>query len=177
MRREDLTTAIEKESGLYLAAEPLWNEIEEAVGRFEGEDGENWVTGQDDVMRKLEYYVGIKREYDEDCDSWDTDITLYEMIIEDRQTHKRWHIVFDSPVRSYEEITARNLKAIVTGKVNEEFYLIKDGKYVGFNHLEELVGSDYDNLNDDLMSGDYSEYHKYELLECVMTIQFVAEDK
>ena len=37
----------------------------------------------------------------------------------------------------------KNLKAIVTGKVNEEFYLIKNDKYVGFNHLEKLVGDDY----------------------------------
>lgn len=69
----------------------------------------------------------------------------------------------------------KNLKAIVTGKVNEEFYLIKNDKYVGFNHLEKLVGDDYTNLNDDLMGGDYTTYNKYELAECVLTIEFVVE--
>lgn len=65
-----------------------------------------------------------------------------------------------------------NLKAIVTGSINEDFYLIKDGEYVGFNHLHELVEKDYMNLNDDLMDGDYSDYIKYSFGEEVFRIKF-----
>ena len=55
----------------------------------------------------------------------------------------------------------KNLKAIVTGEIEETFDLIKDDEYVGFNRLHELVGKDYDNLNDDLMEGDLTMYTKY----------------
>lgn len=61
----------------------------------------------------------------------------------------------------------KNLKAIVTGEIEETFDLIKDGEYVGFNHLQELVGNDYDDLNDDLMEGNLTMYTKYNDAEAV----------
>ena len=66
----------------------------------------------------------------------------------------------------------KNLKAIVTGEIEETFDLIKDGEYVGFNRLHELVGKDYDNLNDDLMDGDLTMYTKYNDAEAVFYIDF-----
>lgn len=68
-----------------------------------------------------------------------------------------------------------NLKAVVTGEVNEAFYLIKNGKYIGFNHLHDLVGHGYTNLNDDLMNGNYDIYRKYRAGKCVLNIEFIAE--
>lgn len=65
-----------------------------------------------------------------------------------------------------------NLKAIVTGEIEETFDLIKDGEYVGFNHLGELVGNDYDDLNDDLMEGNLTMYTKYNDAEAVFYIDF-----
>lgn len=66
----------------------------------------------------------------------------------------------------------KNLKAIVTGEVEETFDLIKDGEHVGFNHLQELVGNDYDDLNDDLMENDFTMYTKYNDAEAVFYIDF-----
>lgn len=66
----------------------------------------------------------------------------------------------------------KNLKAIVTGEIEETFDLIKGGEYVGFNRLHELVGKDYDNLNDDLMDGDLTMYTKYKDAEAVFYITF-----
>ena len=69
----------------------------------------------------------------------------------------------------------RNLEAVVTGEINEKFYLIKNGKYIGFNHLHDLVGHGYTNLNDDLMDGNYDIYRKYRAGKCVLNIEFIAE--
>lgn len=66
----------------------------------------------------------------------------------------------------------KNLKAIVTGEIEETFDLIKDGEYVGFNRLHELVGKDYDDINDDLMDGDLTMYTKYKDAEAVFYITF-----
>lgn len=66
----------------------------------------------------------------------------------------------------------KNLNAIVTGEIEETFDLIKDGEYVGFNRLHELVGKDYDNLNDDLMDGDLTMYTKYKDAEAAFYITF-----
>lgn len=66
----------------------------------------------------------------------------------------------------------KNLKAIVTGEIEETFDLIKDGEYVGFNRLHELVGEDYDNLNDDLMEGGLTMYTKYKDAEAIFYISF-----
>ncbi len=66
----------------------------------------------------------------------------------------------------------KNLKAIVNGEIEETFDLIKDGEYVGFNRLRELVGKDYDNLNDDLMEGNFTMYTKYNDAEAVFYISF-----
>lgn len=66
----------------------------------------------------------------------------------------------------------KNLKAIVTGEIEETFDLIKGGEYVGFNRLHELVGKDYDNINDDLMDGDLTMYTKYKDAEAVFYITF-----
>lgn len=66
----------------------------------------------------------------------------------------------------------KDLKAIVTGEIEETFDLIKGGEYVGFNRLHELAGEDYDNLNDDLMDGDFTIYTKYKDAEEVFYITF-----
>lgn len=69
----------------------------------------------------------------------------------------------------------KNLKAIVTGEIEETFDLIKDGEYVGFNRLHELAGEDYDSLNDDLMEGDLTMYTKYKDAEAVFYITFKVD--
>lgn len=93
MNRNDIISLlIERETGRVFAGAPIWDEIENAAGRYEGEDGEVWLTGQDDVLMKWEYLVEMKRIHDEDLDQWATDLSLKEIRIEDRENHKNWSV-------------------------------------------------------------------------------------
>lgn len=91
-RNTILSTLIERETGRVFAGGPIWEEIERAVDNFEGEDGEHWITGQDDVLMKWDYYVNFSKNYDAECDQWETDISLLEVKIEDKQEHKTWYV-------------------------------------------------------------------------------------
>ena len=68
----------------------------------------------------------------------------------------------------------RTLEAVVSGQISESFLLIDDGKYVGFNHLHDLIGDDFDHLNYSIVhKEELMPYHKYEGSKCVLSIEFV----
>lgn len=68
----------------------------------------------------------------------------------------------------------RTLEAVVSGQLSESFLLIDDGKYVGFNHLHDIVGDDFEHLNYAIIHREeLTPYHKYDGEECVLSIEFV----
>lgn len=93
MNRNDiLQELIEKETGRTFAASSIWKEIEEAASNYQGEDGTTWVTGQDDVLMKWEYYIEITRTYDKEYDQWIKDVHLLEIRINDKNLKKIYDI-------------------------------------------------------------------------------------
>ena len=76
-----------KNTGLVVDGAAVWEEIEQAAAECQ-EDGEQWVVGQDDKIGKWEYYIDLKRSYDEEFDMCNTDIELLEIRVErpDRDT-------------------------------------------------------------------------------------------
>lgn len=87
-----LSMRIEKETGRIFSGESIWEEIEDAIGKEITESGTYWVTGQDDILMKWEYYVDVTVKYDEEDDQWFYDISLLELSIEDKRTHEKWYI-------------------------------------------------------------------------------------
>ena len=70
----------------------------------------------------------------------------------------------------------KKLEATVV-QTGESFVLYEAGKFQNFDRLRELVGTDYHNLNDDLMDGIGRngiewEYHLYEFGEISLSINF-----
>lgn len=63
-------------------------------------------------------------------------------------------------------------------QTGESFILYDNGKFQNFNRLHKLVGSDYYNLNDDLMDGITDSngtewtYNIYDFGEIVLSINF-----
>ena len=76
-----------KNIGLVVDGAAVWEEIEQSATECQ-EDGEQWVVGQDDKIGKWEYYIDLKRSYDEEFDMCNTDIELLEIRVErpDRDT-------------------------------------------------------------------------------------------
>lgn len=70
-----------KNTGLVVDGAAVWEEIEQAATECR-EDGEQWVVGQDDKIGKWEYYIDLKRSYDEEFDMCNTDIELLEIRVE-----------------------------------------------------------------------------------------------
>ena len=77
----------------------------------------------------------------------------------------------------------RNFKRLTaTVEQTAETFVLFDGEeFKNFDRLHELVGNDYDGLNDDLMDGITEltgtswKYNKYENAEAVLTIRFDFE--
>lgn len=90
-RNEILEALLLKETGRTFAGGPIWDEIERAASEAP-EEGEQWITGQDDPIEKWEYYVDIKRTYDEEFDQWETNISLEEIKITDAKTNKTVYV-------------------------------------------------------------------------------------
>lgn len=90
-RNEILEALLLKETGRTFAGGPIWDEIERAASEAP-EEGEQWITGQDDPVEKWEYYVDIKRTYDEEFDQWETNISLEEIKITDAKINKTVYV-------------------------------------------------------------------------------------
>ena len=90
-RFEVLEKLLKEETGRYFDGKAIWQDLEEAVTQYP-DDGKVWITGKDDNMMKYEYYVEIKRVCDEG--QWWTDIKLFEINIEFKKEHKKYHIEF-----------------------------------------------------------------------------------
>lgn len=83
---------IEKATGRIVNGEAVWEELERAVGQYEGEDGRVTVTGRDDLYERWDYYIDLHRNYDEEYDEWEINIRLLEISILNRKTHKTNYI-------------------------------------------------------------------------------------
>lgn len=70
-----------KNTGLVVDGAAVWEEIEQTVIECQ-EEGEQWVVGQDNKFGKWEYYIDLKRSYDEEFDMCNTDIELLEIRVE-----------------------------------------------------------------------------------------------
>lgn len=90
-RNEILEALLLKATGRTFAGGPIWDEIERAASNAP-DDGEQWIAGQDDPIEKWEYRVDIARSYDEEFDSWNTDISLKEIKITDSKTQKTTYV-------------------------------------------------------------------------------------
>ena len=85
-RNEIIEKLLLKATGRTFAGGPIWDEIENAASEAVDE-GEQWITGQDDPLEKWEYFVNITRTHDEESDQWETEISLIEINITDKKTN------------------------------------------------------------------------------------------
>lgn len=82
-----IETLIKKVTGVQVDGRSVWDEVEQAAAETI-ENGDQWVTGQDDSTVRWEYYVNIQHDAETDEDgetiqSW-TDVRLLEIKIEPR---------------------------------------------------------------------------------------------
>lgn len=78
---------IENSTGRVVDGKAVLEDLEEAVGKYEGEDGTITVTGEDSQKERWDYEVDLKREYDEYGDV-ETKIRLREIRILNKQSQK-----------------------------------------------------------------------------------------
>lgn len=87
-RFEIIEKLIKKETGRIVDGKAIWNELENSLCQYEGEDGTVTITGDDNQKECWEYEVNLKRTYDEEFDQWETDITLLEIKILNKKSQK-----------------------------------------------------------------------------------------
>ena len=79
---------IEKATGRIVNGEAVWEELERAVGRYEGEDGLVTVTGEDNKKERWDYCGDLHTNCDEETDEWECDIKLLEISIFNKKRDK-----------------------------------------------------------------------------------------
>lgn len=78
-------------------------------------------------------------------------------------------------MRNFKKLTA------TVEQTGESFVLFNGQEFENFDRLRELVGNDYEGLNDDLMDGITEltgtswSYNKYDFAEVALTIRFDFE--
>ncbi len=82
---DEIRNAIYQATGVYVDGAAVADEIREAISSSGAEAGRQWITGQDDVMERWEYFVDYSRkdELDESGDLIQSDeaIRLLEISI------------------------------------------------------------------------------------------------
>ena len=75
---DEIRNAIYQATGVYVDGAAVADEIREAISSSGAEDGRQWITGQDDVMERWEYFVDYSRkdELDESGDLIQSDETI-----------------------------------------------------------------------------------------------------
>ncbi len=90
-RNKILEDLLLKKTGRTFSGSSIWEEIECAAGG--AGEGSQWVTGQDNILEKWEYYLEISRIYDPNFDQWETSISLEEIKITDKKTGKSVYVM------------------------------------------------------------------------------------
>lgn len=83
-----LRDIIKKETGRTFAVEPILADIQKIASAID--EGEHWVTGQDDASMKWEYHICKKRVVEDGRAA--TDISILEIKIEDKLTGDSWNV-------------------------------------------------------------------------------------
>ena len=91
-RFEIIEKLIEKETGRIIDGEVLWNELENSLCQYEGEDGTVTITGDDNQKERWEYEIDLERNYDEEFDQWENNINLLGIKILDKKSQKYEYI-------------------------------------------------------------------------------------
>lgn len=75
---DEIRNAIYQATGVYVDGAAVADEIREAISNSGAEAGRQWITGQDDVMERWEYFVDYSRkdELDESGDLIQSDETI-----------------------------------------------------------------------------------------------------
>ena len=75
---DEIRNAIYQATGVYVDGAAVADEIREAISSSGAETGRQWITGQDDVMERWEYFVDYSRkdELDESGDLIQSDETI-----------------------------------------------------------------------------------------------------
>lgn len=75
---DEIRNAIYQATGVYVDGAAVADEIREAISSSSAEAGRQWITGQDDVMERWEYFVDYSRkdELDESGDLIQSDETI-----------------------------------------------------------------------------------------------------
>lgn len=75
---DEIRNAIYQATGVYVDGAAVADEIREAISSSGAEGGRQWITGQDDVMERWEYFVDYSRkdELDESGDLIQSDETI-----------------------------------------------------------------------------------------------------
>lgn len=117
--------AIERGTGRIVDGKAVWEEIERAVGRYEGEDGRVIVDGEDSQKEKWGYWIELKRTYDKDHDQWETEIKLLEILILNKESQKEESIKIPWEEKSMtKEEFYENTRSYILG--------VLPGKYSGW---------------------------------------------
>lgn len=75
---DEIRNAIYQATGVYVDGAAVADKIREAISSSGAEAGRQWITGQDDVMERWEYFVDYSRkdELDESGDLIQSDETI-----------------------------------------------------------------------------------------------------
>ena len=80
-------------TGRVVDGKSVIEEIERAAGNSE-ETGSVWLTGEDSLKERWEYWVDLTRKYDEEEEEWSDEIQLLEISIFDKKTKKTFNVEF-----------------------------------------------------------------------------------
>ena len=133
--------AIERSTGRIVDGKAVWEEMERAVGQYQGEDGRVIVVGEDNQKEKWDYWIDLKRTYDKDYDQWETEINLLEILILDKVSQKEEAIKIPWEERSMtREEFYENTKTYILGVLPRKYssweievreYRNQEGAYQG----------------------------------------------
>ena len=89
---EPIEKLIEKETGRIIDGKALWNELENSLCQYEGEDGIATIIGEDNQKERWEYEIDLKRTYDKEFDQWESNMNLLEIKILNKKTQRYEYI-------------------------------------------------------------------------------------
>lgn len=159
---------------LYVNAEDLGLECECYNGgniRYAELDGEKISNSWARELKKAKTFIDVKTgEIHSDSETLKEKVEeIIDQLNEYEEDKER------RTMRNFKELTA------TVEQTGETFVLFDGEEFQNFDRLHELVGSDYEGLNDDLMDGITEwggtswKYNKYENAEAVLTIRFDFE--
>lgn len=80
-------------TGRVVDGKSILEEIQRAAGSSE-ETGSVWLTGEDSLKERWDYWVDLTRTYDKEEEEWSEEIRLMEISIFDKKTKKTFNVEF-----------------------------------------------------------------------------------